>query len=90
METKLRDRETMGFRPETDEQETLIKNAQQAAGIKMSDLLRRAVLAGLPSVMKEIQQEQHRAFLAFTNSLRDAVGAPHYGESQNKQRKTGT
>lgn len=75
----------MGFRPETDEQEKLIKQAQAATGIKMSDLLRRAVLMGLPSVVSEVQRNQAKAFDSFEQSLRE-TGHPA-ADSSIKRKK---
>lgn len=71
MPKKIRERDTMGFRPENDAQEKLILDAQAAVGIKMSDLLRRAVLYGLPHVVAEAQEQQRASFAQFEASLRE-------------------
>ena len=67
--SKLRRHETLGFRPKTDAQEKLIQDAQSATGIKMSDLLLRAVLRGLPHVVEEIRSAQAQAFEMFDKQL---------------------
>lgn len=76
MSKKLRERETLGFRPENAAQEKLILDAQAAVGIKMSDLLRRAVLVGLPRVVAEAQEQQRESFAKFEASLRETTGKP--------------
>lgn len=72
--TKLRSRETMGFRPENDAQEKLILDAQKATGLKIAELLRRAVIMGLPAVVSEIRAEQEQAFEHFETQLREQSG----------------
>lgn len=69
--SKLRKRETIGFRPDNDAQDKLIRDAQKATGIKMSDLLRLACLRGLPSVVAEVKQQQQAAFNHFEETLRE-------------------
>ena len=71
MSKKIRERDTLGFRPENEAQEKLILEAQAAVGIKMSDLLRRAVLRGLPEVVAEAQEQQRASFAKFESSLRE-------------------
>lgn len=71
--SKLRKHDTLGFRPDNSAQEKLILDAQKATGIKMSDLLRRAVLCGLPVVVAEVQAQQQQAFAHFQETLREAA-----------------
>ena len=71
MKTKLRNYETLGFRPENEAQEKLIRDAQTAAGLKMSELLRRAVLMGLPALMAEIREQQEAAFSKFESAMKE-------------------
>ena len=83
--SKLRLRETIGFRPDDDAQEKLIRDAQQATGIKMSELLRRAVLHGLPAVVAEVREQQSAAFDQFETSLKesanDTITRPKSGQN---------
>lgn len=70
--SKLRDFETLGFRPQNEAQDRLIRDAQKATGLQMSDLLRRAVLIGLPNVVEEVRREHDTAFKTFANTLEES------------------
>jgi hypothetical protein len=75
MATKLRDHESFGFRAETKAQEDFILAAQRAAGLKMSDLLRRAVMRGIPAIVAEAKAAQAEAFTTFEAKLAEDITA---------------
>ncbi len=79
--SKLRARETLGFRPETPAQEKLINDAREATGFTMARLLREAVMAGLPIVVSGVQSQQKAAFEQFQSSLRETVGGSRHSKA---------
>lgn len=80
MSSKLRTFETLGFRPESEAQQQLILDAQAATGLRMADLLRRAVLNGLPAVVAEIKAQQQKAIAQFETALHEHAAVSKQAE----------
>lgn len=86
MATKLRKRETLGFRPENEAQELAIRSAQKLAGGNMADFLRRSVLYGMHRVVEESQRNREETEEIYKQALRESCLDPSPQSQSNRKR----